>query len=100
MAKTIFSNKGVLKEWAQGRKTFVRNKGRTLSAVDNVLYSYSTAIALWLPDEVLITTRKYSKTTSRHCSGAYHAAIQYAVNHTSIKRVPLTSADIIERAEA
>jgi hypothetical protein len=69
MAKTVFSSpKEICHLWANQSQNEARTSKRTLSFFENEIYSYGKKIAQIFPAHniVMVTTRVYSITTSRH----------------------------------
>jgi hypothetical protein len=74
--KTVFTSKQVFHEWAA--QSQYEGRGGNVSFRDEALYSYGVMIARFAftvsgARVALVTSRKYSVTTSRHCSAAHQA---------------------------
>ena len=84
--KTVVNSNIVAHIWAAQSQPHARNATNTFWFRDSVVYSYGShfPIARYINGHVLMTTRDYSVTTSRHKStvvnAAYHLPIIYCVN--------------------
>ncbi len=71
------TNKELIKSFFKQDRAEGHNPGRSLYFIQGTLYSYGAHFPLAVitaPNEVTITTRKYSVTTSKHTSAVCYAA--------------------------
>lgn len=83
--KTVFDNGMLTHVWAQDKQDAGRTNNGNMCFKDGVLYSYNTAIAAIVraPDGrkyALITSQKYSVSTSQHISAAW-GSIGYKIEN-------------------
>lgn len=87
--KTVVTSNMVAHLWAAQTQPHARNSSNTFWFRDSVIYSYGShfPIARHVNGHVLMTTRDYSVTTSRHKStvvnAAYHLPMIYCANPTA-----------------
>lgn len=64
-------------------------KCNNLTIKNNVLYSYLEPIAVKLGNKIMITSKRFSQTTSRHCNDvirrAYPNFITERIDHNQLK---------------